>query len=294
MFMKRRQFFLMSGGVAIAGLGSFAKQANSQAVPVDSLVEQPDFRFVSIADSGIGTKGQYDVAGAMKRYYDQNPYPLVLMAGDNIYNEGEIEKVEAVFERPYKPLRDRGVRFQACLGNHDIRTDNGDPQVAYPEFNMTGRYYTFREENIQFFALDTNYNADWDNQLIWLEKELARSNAAWKIVFGHHQIYGSGHYGYNEFLAPKLTPLFARYGVQLYINGHEHHYERTHPIQGTTYLICGCAAGLREVGRSAWTARSASRLGFAAYEVYEDRLVVQAIAPDGTLFDRGIISRKVL
>ncbi|MEA5470058.1 metallophosphoesterase family protein [Spirulina sp. 06S082] len=291
--MKRRHFFFFSGGLAIAGLGYLSQNIKTQTHPLptnaDRLLEPPNFRFVSIADSGTGSKSQYDVAGAMKGYYDQNPYPLVVMAGDNIYNNGEIEKVEAVFERPYQPLLDRGVRFQACLGNHDIRTDNGNPQVAYPGFNMKGRYYSFHEENIQFFALDTNYETDWKSQLTWLENELSRSQAAWKIVFGHHQIYASGHYGYNEFLAPKLTPLFAQYGVQLYINGHEHHYERTHPLRGTTYITCGCAAGLRPVGRSQWTAYSASRLGFAAYEVYGDRMIVQAIATDGTVFDRGIV-----
>ncbi|MEM9542878.1 MAG: metallophosphoesterase [Cyanobacteria bacterium P01_E01_bin.42] len=292
--MKRRQLFFLSGGAAIAGLGSLAQPAYSQTLNADSLIEPPYFRFASIADSGMGTRSQYDVAAAMKRHHDQNPYPLVIMAGDNIYDYGEIEKIEEVFELPYKPLRDRGVRFQAVLGNHDIRTDNGDRQVVYPEFNMAGHYYTFSEKNIQFFALDTNDKADWDNQLIWLENELARSQADWKIVFGHHQVYSSGRYGYNDFLAPKLTPLFARYGVQLYINGHEHHYERTHPMDGTTYLICGCAAGLRPVGRSPWTARSASRLGFAAYEVYEKKIIVEAISPDGTVFDRGIIERKTV
>jgi acid phosphatase len=46
----------------------------------------------------------------------------------------------------------------------------------YPGFNMTGRYYTFIRDNVQFFGLDTifgldtNGNADWKNQLVWLEK----------------------------------------------------------------------------------------------------------------------------
>ncbi len=251
--------------------------------------EQPLLRFVSVADTGTGATGQYAVAAAMTRYRQLNPYDLVILAGDNIYNNGEIEKIGAVFERPYQALLQQGVKFQAVLGNHDIRTGNGDLQVSYSGFNMPGRYYTFRRGDVQFFALDTNHNADWNTQLPWLEQELSRSDAPWKVVVGHHQIYSSGHYGLNQAFIKTLTPLFQKYGVQLYINGHDHHYERSQSINGTTYLICGAGAGTRPVGHSEWTAHSAERLSFAAYEVYSDRMIVNGIDTKNQVFDRGII-----
>jgi predicted MPP superfamily phosphohydrolase len=248
------------------------------------------FRFVSVADTGTGAKEQYAVAKAMKYYHQRNPYNLVILAGDNIYHNGEIEKVKAVFERPYKPLLRKGVKFYACLGNHDIRTDNGVPQTQYPGFNMQGkRYYTFVRNSVQFFALDTNSNADWENQLIWLEKELSLSKAAWKIVFGHHQIYASGIYGINYKFIKILTPLFKKYGVQLYINGHEHHYERTSSINGTTYVTCGAGSGNLAVRSSEWTQYSTSKLSFAAYHVYPDRIEVCGIGTDNRILDQGII-----
>lgn len=246
-------------------------------------------RFVSVADTGTGTASQYAVAEAMSNYHRENPYDLVLLAGDNIYNFGEIAKIGPVFEQPYQSLLQRGVKFHACLGNHDIVTDNGDAQVKYPGFNMQGRYYTFRRDAVQFFALDTNGNADWSKQLPWLEKELRGSDAPWKVVFGHHQIYSSGHYGVNQPFIKMLTPLFQKYRVQLYINGHDHHYERSRSIDGTTYLICGGGAGTRPVGRSEWTEYSASKLSFAAFDVYADRIAVSAIGTDNQVFDRGVI-----
>jgi 3',5'-cyclic AMP phosphodiesterase CpdA len=214
---------------------------------------------------------------------------LVVLAGDNIYNNGEMAKISAVFEQPYQPLLKQGVKFQACLGNHDIRTDNGDPQVKYAGFNMSGRYYTFRRGEVQFFALDTNNNADWKVQLPWLEQELSRSNAPWKIVFGHHQIYSSGAYGMNKPFIEMLSPIFQKHGVQLYINGHDHHYERSQSLKGTTYVICGAGAGTRPVGKSQWTAYSVERLSFAAYEVYSDRIIIKGIGTDNSVFDQGII-----
>lgn len=300
MNMKRREFLVLGG---LSGLfsGLFAGKfvgENSKnsfletAIAVNSHPKDLLLRFVSVADTGTGAKGQYAVARAMNFYHQKNPYNLVILAGDNIYNNGEIEKIEAVFERPYQPLLKKGVKFHACLGNHDIRTDNGVPQVNYPGFNMQGRYYTFLRDNVQFFALDTNGNADWKNQLIWLEKELSLSKAAWKIVFGHHPIYASGVYGSNPNFIKTFTPLFQKYGVQLYINGHEHHYERTRSINGTTYLICGAGAGNRSVGRSEWTEYSTSNLSFAAYDVYVDRIEVSGIGTNNRVFDRGLIGVK--
>ncbi|MBD2196383.1 MULTISPECIES: metallophosphoesterase family protein [Calothrix] len=302
MNLKRRQFlFLTSLGSLGTGLTWIFTKQNSQSTDFaqsqTAIAANPAnkgllLRFVSVADTGTGAKGQYAVAKAMTSYHQTNPYNLAVLAGDNIYNNGEIEKINAVFERPYKDLLKQGVKFHACLGNHDIRTDNGDPQVKYRGFNMKGRYYTFSQGDVQFFALDTNGNADWKNQLPWLEKQLSLSKASWKIVFGHHPIYASGVYGSSPEFIETFTPLFQKYGVQLYINGHEHHYERTRAINGTTYLICGAGAGNRPVGKNEWTEYSTSDLSFAAYNVHADRIELSGIDTNNRVFDRAIIPLK--
>lgn len=302
MKFKRRQFLYLGSlstiGIGFLGcarlVGKNAQIATASKTPVaaNPVKQNLLLRFVSVADTGTGDGGQYAVAKAMTNYHSQNPYDLVVLAGDNIYTNGEMEKIGAVFERPYAPLLKQKVKFQACLGNHDIRTANGDLQVKYPAFNMNGRYYTFRRDKVQFFALDTNNNADWKNQLTWLEQELSRSNAPWKIVFGHHPVYASGVYGSNPEFIKTFTPLFQKHNVQLYINGHEHHYERTNSINGTTYLISGGGAGTRPVRHSAWTQYSASTLSFATYEVYPDRIEISGIGTDNRVFDRGVVQIK--
>ena len=302
MNFKRRQFLFLAtlGGFGWAFLSKMLGRQSVENDRVESAIasnitqkpataKAPILRFISVADTGTGDRGQYSVAKAMARYHRQNPFDLAILAGDNIYNNGEMEKINAVFERPYQSLLQQGVKFHACLGNHDIRTANGDPQVSYANFNMKGRFYTFSREQVQFFVLDTNHNADWKTQLPWLEQELSRSDAKWKVVFGHHPIYSSGRYGTNQAFIKSLTPLFQKHGVQLYINGHDHNYERTRSIKNTTYLVCGAGAGLRPVGRSEWTEHSASVLSFAAYEVYPDRIEISGIDTDNRVFDSGVI-----
>lgn len=309
MAITRRIFLILSGlsGLTAFGLGrwlgyqtnaDYQTQARpvppSPAIAPNQVATNPEdllLRFVATADSGSGDPNQFAVGEAMAQYHQKNPYNLVVMAGDNIYNDGEIWKIRSVFEEPYQALLQRGVKFRACLGNHDIRTENGNPQLAYAGFNMTGRYYTFQQQGVQFFALDTNGNANWEAQLSWLEQALKTSQARWKIVFGHHPIYASGVYGTNPDFVATFAPLFKKYGVQLYINGHEHHYERTRPIDGTTYLITGHGgASLRSVGQHEWTAYAVSRYGFTALEVYRDRIEIKGIGTDHQVFDHGIIS----
>lgn len=314
MSFKRRKFLSL---VSLSGLGVgvLHHQAQSQE-PIqerlDSRTQIPDsalshLRFVAVGDVGTGKRPQFKVAQAMMAYCKQYPFSLVWLVGDNIYNSGDIHRVKNVFEKPYNDLLQNGVTFHAVLGNHDIRSNEGKDQLRYPGYNMLGRYYTFGHELAQFFALDTNPGNHWTAQLEWLEQALSRSQATWKIVLGHHNIYSSGWHGAfqhlveawgplmghvpsHSMLLKQLPQLFAQYGVQLYINGHEHHYERTQPIRGTTYLTCGIGgAELRPCHSSAWTAFATSQFGFAALEVFKDKLSIQGIGVDGNCFDQGIV-----
>lgn len=251
---------------------------------------------MAVGDVGTGAEEQHAVAQAMVQRQRLAAAPLVLLTGDNIYENGEIEKIDRVFEQPYADLLRQDVRFYAVLGNHDIRSNNGDDQVSYRGYNMAGRYYTFTQQSVQFFALDTTQAIDsddkspWEAQLDWFKTALRRSQAPWKIVFAHHPLYSSGSHGSQQKLIDDLAPLFAEHGVQLYINGHDHNYERTEPIDGTTYITSGNGAKLRPVGRSDWTAAASSQLGFTAFSVYSDRIEVKAIDTTNAVYDEVAIA----
>jgi acid phosphatase len=118
---------------------------------------------------------------------------------------------------------------------------------------------------------------------------LADSQATWKVVFGHHPVYSSGLHGSTTRLKKYILPLLARYRVHLYLNGHDHNYERTKPIEGTTYLTCGAGSMTRPVFRSDWTAYSRDLLSFAALEIYAKHITIQGIDRNGNVFDRSAI-----
>jgi 3',5'-cyclic AMP phosphodiesterase CpdA len=302
MNIERRRFLTIAGltglGAAVGGqwlLGSGAE--NSSIANIDRPKSKLLLRFASIADTGSSTLKQYTVGRAIEKYHQQYPLDLVIMAGDNIYNDGEIEKINSAFNIPYEALRKKGVKFYACLGNHDVRTQNGDAQVAFPEFNMQGkRYYTFSRDRTQFFVLETNdlrnpKSTDRQAQIAWLDRELTKSKATWKIVYGHHNVFSVGRYGVDRSMVETLTPILAKHKVKLWINGHDHNYQRTKEIDGTTYLTTGGGGATLYpiIYQADWSAFAQSIHSFGVVEVYQDRLFVQGVSGDGKILDRAYV-----
>lgn len=274
-------------GVAVA-CGLSPKVGLAQA----KRAAKTNLRFLAVADTGSGDENQRAVGRQMAAAHRRRQIDLVVLGGDNIYPSGDLAKVEATFRRPYAELLQAGVPFHAVLGNHDIRTANGVPQVAYPSFGMGGRFYNLRRGPVEFFMLDTNGNADWQRQMSWLRTTLARSQAPWRVVVGHHPIYSSGFYGNDPHLRAKLSSLMERHGVQLYINGHDHNYERSKPINGITYLVVGGGgASLRPVIATAQTARAASVFSFAEIEATPRELRLWAWDKNGQQLDQSVIAR---
>jgi 3',5'-cyclic AMP phosphodiesterase CpdA len=286
--LSRRSLLRLLSGVGAAPLlaGRVAPVHSAPASGADSL------RFLAVADTGSGNANQFAVGAQMAARHRRQPVDLVLLGGDNIYPAGNLLDVENTFQRPYRDLLGAGVPFHAVLGNHDIRTQNGDPQQRYRPFGMASRWYSLRRGPVAFFLLDTNVNARWQHQLPWLTKALAASNAPWKVVVGHHPLYSAGLYGDDPAAIARLTPLFERHGVQLYINGHEHNYERTKRIRGTTFLtVGGGGAWLRPVLANARSARAVSEYSFAELSVAADSLTIDAWNLRGERIDRAVLPR---
>lgn len=249
---------------------------------------------LATGDSGGGNAAQQAVADQMAAAHRRRKVDLVIMAGDNIYDEGNLNRVEATFLKPYRALLQAGVPFHAVLGNHDIRSGDGEPQIHYPLLGMKGRWYTLRRGPVEFFMIDTNSKAAWQHQLPWLKKALASSTAPWKVVVGHHPIHSSGFYGDDPVAMARLGPWMRRHGVQLYINGHDHNYERSKPIDGITYLtVGGGGATLRPVLPGPNSARAVSRHSFAELSFTPSQLTIEAWDSQGQRIDQATLERGV-
>jgi predicted phosphodiesterase len=276
--------------------GSAAQESGQTSAPANALdiqlpLESKSVRFAVIGDSGTGQHDQYEVAEKMELYREKVNFDFVIMLGDNIYGGHRPDDFRQKFEVPYHPLLDAGVKFYAALGNHD------DPnnERLYKPFNMGGqRYYTFKKGDVEFFVLDSNYMDP--AQLIWLEQNLQKSKAKWKIAYFHHPLYSNGRtHGPDLDLRSQLVPLFRRYGVNVVFSGHEHAYERLKPQDSIYYFILGNSGKL-----VAHDFRSSEGMekgfdtdrGFMLVEITGDKLYFQAISRAGRTIDSGVFPRQ--
>ena len=143
--------------------------------------------------------------------------------------------------------------MMALAGNHDSIYQAGDNELYehfhYPLVNNQntdagkGQYYSFAYGNAKFIMLNSNKDSGSkidDAQLAWLIEELENNDATWTIVAIHQPMYSAGRYGslpnlnsQSLSLRAQLSGIFAQYGVDLVLQGHDHLVSRTYPINAT-------------------------------------------------------------
>jgi acid phosphatase len=221
------------------------------------------------------------------------------MTGDNFYRKGvaSVDDVQwkTMFEDRYATPA-LAVPFYAVLGNHD-RSGNEEAQVEYSahstRWRMPADHYGFRRdldagEHADFFVLDTDPLAHGrfgsGKEIDWLEELLRASTARWKIVVGHHTVRSHGAHGDTPKLVQHLEPLFVRYGVDLYVCGHDHDQQLI-DAHGCLYLVSGAGSGPRDTSYGDGSLFASADPGFAWIGMTAEELWIEIVSADhGELF----------
>lgn len=286
----------MTAAAFLAPASAAPRTSDNDAAPVANYV-----RFAVVGDTGTGDAAQMSVARQMIAEQDRVGFGFVLMLGDNLYGGDWPDRHKLVFEDPYRPLLDRGVRFYATLGNHDQKS--AAEQMAYPPFNMNGRSaYSFkpRGDLVEFFTFNTTpYSEQGDtSQLAWLDSALAASTARWKIVFMHHPPFSPGRrHGDDKILVESLVPILVRNGVQLVMTGHEHFFAKLRPVDGVHYLISGSGGKIHRGGLNTNDRRleygNDQVFQFVSMKLTEEEITYSVIDGSGRTIYSGSIPRAV-
>jgi hypothetical protein len=156
----------------------------------------------------------------------------------------------------------RNRPWMPSAGNHENELGNGPiGYAAYQTYfslpsepgqtDVTrGLWYAFTVGSVHVISLANDDVAYQDGgnsyvrgyshgaQKAWLEKELkaARRNSDidWIVICMHQVVISTADQfnGADLGIRQEWVPLFDKYGVDLVVCGHEHHYERSHPIRG--------------------------------------------------------------
>lgn len=142
------------------------------------------------------------------------------------------------------------IPMMAISGNHETTYKCGSNETykhfhnKIPEQKSTklGYFYSFVYGDVKFIMLNTNNlvsNKLEDAQYEWLVEELESNTCKWTIVAMHNPMYGVGQWGAGAgnntislALRYQLQGIFAQYGVDMVLQGHDHTVSRTYPING--------------------------------------------------------------
>ncbi|MEV7324719.1 metallophosphoesterase family protein [Streptomyces sp. NPDC093970] len=246
-------------GVGHDGWDPAAPGHRSAITPLRTAPASPErFVFTAFGDQGVSNAGRAADNALLK----QDP-AFHLHAGDICYADGNGTGTTSDgydarewdrFLRQNDPVA-RSVPWMVTTGNHDMEAwyspdgyggqyarfalpDNGfDPQGA-------PGVYSFTYGNVGFVALDANdvsyeipanLGYSGGRQTAWLERRLKELRAApgvdFVVVFFHHCAYSTSSHASDGGIRAAWLPLFAKYQVDLVVNGHNHVYERTDAVK---------------------------------------------------------------
>lgn len=285
----------------VAGVGAayaFGLRDSDEPVPsrvageeVPPVGDAPLVRLAVAGDTGTGDAAQAATVDEMlDQVQGQTPYDALVLLGDLVYEDGDLDEVDTAVTEPFSPLTAQGTELVPVLGNHDYKS--GEQDEILIELGRERPWYVERVGPVRIVALDSEH-ADDPEQRRWLEQVLAKPQPAgtWTITAMHHPAYSAGHHGSTAEVQESWVPLFARYDVPLVLAGHDHDYQRSLPLDDVIYVVSGGGAKLRPTGAEDFTAVSASVLHYLDLLVYTRRIVGRAIDQSGNLVDQFTIRR---
>lgn len=239
-----------------------------------------DVTFFHMADPQSQNEKQYNRAWAKVIKTAFETYPdadFIINTGDLVDHGDNFKQWSWVLNTASDYLM--STYLMPASGNHEGKgtnaTVNNFVLPNAPEQDTTGGvYYSFDYNNIHVAVLNSeNLNDDEglsDDQIQWLQKDMADSDAQWKFVTIHKAPYSQGsHYDDDDVCAirDQLSVLMPSLGIDMVFQGHDHVYMRTGSLvnnaltgydttylnkdgkvyktqvqpTGTTYVISGCS-----------------------------------------------------
>ncbi len=210
-------------------------------------------------NDNLGSPSAGDTTGGVERVQPM----FHLFNGDLCYANIATDRIRTWWDFWTNNSRSaRNRPWMPSAGNHENELGNGPigyrayqtyfqvPGAAGQNEVTHGLWYSFTIGAVRVISLANDDVAYQDGgnsyvhgysqgaQKAWLETELkqARSDSGidW-IVVCMHQVAISTANNFNGAdlgIRQEWLPLFDKYGVDLVVCGHEHHYERSHPIRG--------------------------------------------------------------
>ncbi len=250
---EKTTYYIVKAEVQLEGAKTYSYRAYDKYVGVGTGVatlQTKDltsgrFTFAHISDSQMTKQTGKNFGKVLSKITDKCDF--IVHTGDIVESSKYESEWKAMLHDNFAYLSQ--IPMMAISGNHETSYKNGSNEI-YKHFHNSmpeqstdkGYYYSFVYGNAKFIMLNTNRltgTSLTQDQYDWLVKELKSNTATWTIVALHNPLYSAGKYGsnpdYNSIsvgLRTQLQKIFAEYGVDIVLQGHDHLVSRTLPIDG--------------------------------------------------------------
>ncbi|MGX7668412.1 T9SS type A sorting domain-containing protein [Flavobacterium pedocola] len=275
-------------------------------------VNTTNFSFLAIGDSRSGMS----IWNQVSTLAHSKNAAFTIFNGDIVNDGGSISDWDSWFDNG-KTFVENNLVFHS-LGNHDAASvpdyqNNFELPKSVPTTGTT-LYYAVDYGNAVFISLNSESPND-TAQYNWLISTLqANVNKRWKVVFFHKPFYTIGsHAGEMNSYFNTWWKAFDDYGVDLVVNGHDHMYERTKPINrnvsttaavtnygsgatdGRCQIVCGGAGAPLYAGTPTWFIQSyQSKYNFCKMDVTDNSLCVTSVDQNDVTIDSFCINKTTL
>jgi len=213
------------GDMGITYSGYTIERLNALVPELDFIYHVGDISYADDRSSDLYEQVWNQWFGAMRYIMPSTPY--MVAPGNHEHSSGN-------------PVLEDSENFNAY--NYRFRM----PSVESGAPKGSNMWFSFDYNGVHWVSMSTEtdytgceFNSTFGDQVDWLAADLAkaaknRRNVPWIIVTGHKPMYSNNNDSYvKEFMPPLLQAveeMFHKYGVDMFICGHVHAYERTWPV----------------------------------------------------------------
>ena len=270
--LTRRRFLTVSTAAgAVTAMGALSGLPAQGAEPAAQ-----DFEFIFFTDTHL--QPELDAAKGCDMAFKKMrglKAEFAIQGGDHIFDALGVptSRTLSLFEMYDKTQQDLGLKVYHTIGNHDVvgvykesGVSPSDPLYGkkYYRDHIGKTYYSFDAKGVHFIVLDSIYitgdrhyegRID-DEQLAWLEAEMAAQPAAAPVIVVSHIPLVTAYMDYNDEIVAansrphqlsvantnKVFPLFQGHNVLGVLQGHTHVNELVE-WQGVPYMTSGAVSG---------------------------------------------------
>ncbi|AJE50895.1 purple acid phosphatase family protein [Paenibacillus polymyxa] len=229
--------------VGDAARGIWSETGTFQTAPKNG-----EFTFIDLADTQAKSEDEAILSSQTleKALQTVNNAQFVVHNGDIVDTGTKEEQWNWLLGHSQKSLLNTTIVPSA--GNHE-----DENYAFYDHFNInqpagsatkTGAYYSFDYSNAHFIVLNSNEDSEKyanfsEDQVEWLKKDAAaakKAGAQWIIVNIHKGPYTTSNHATdadimdNNGVRNQIAPLMDKLDIDFVVQGHDHIYARTKPI----------------------------------------------------------------